>query len=160
MFIVGCTDISNKDNNQDETNKEEKVSANVIFRALTKEGKHISNVNILVIGSDGKLIENLVTNERGEAEKELTVQVDPKYVRNNAQGIEPRGTVTAIAFKDGYRETVILEVPVSNGSAAQPFYMEHVLPGERDEPIVQLGNNHRLEIISLVEKYVDYKEKK
>ena len=53
----------------------------------------------------------------------------------------------------GYRDLVLLETPVSEGSAAQPFYMEPAFPDERNEPIVQPGNNHRLEIISIVDKY-------
>ena len=65
--------------------------------------------------------------------------------------------MTVIATKEGYRDAVILETPISNGSAAQPFEMERIVPEERNEPTVQLGNNHRLEIISLVDKYVHIK---
>jgi hypothetical protein len=59
----------------------------------------------------------------------------------------------AIAFKEGYRQTVLFEVPISEATPAQPFLMEPIVAGERNEPDVQLGNNHHLEIFSLVEKY-------
>lgn len=108
-----------------------------------------------MIDRDGESIDTVMTNAQGEAEKELTFAVDPKYFTAGEQGMDPRGTVTVIAYKAGYRPTVILEAPVSSGSAAQPFTMEPEVPGERNEPTVQLGNNYRLEIISLVDKYVE-----
>mgnify|MGYP006877967303 FL=1 len=78
--------------------------------------------------------------------QELTVPADPRYPM-------ARGTVTVIAYKEGYRDLVMPETPVSEGSAAQPLHLVPVVPDERNEPIVQLGNNHRLEIISMVDKY-------
>ena len=86
----------------------------------------------------------------------ITVPIDNKYLGKSTSTLKPRGTVTAIAFKEGYRQTVLFEVPISEASAAQPFYMEAMVPGERNEPEVQLGNNHHLEIISLVDKYAAY----
>ncbi|SPF45380.1 conserved hypothetical protein [Candidatus Desulfosporosinus infrequens] len=37
--------------------------------------------------------------------------------------------------------------------------MNAIIPGERNEPDVQLGNNHHLEILSLVDKYAQYLKK-
>lgn len=73
--------------------------------------------------------------------------------------IEPRGTVTAIAFKEGYREQVLLEVPVNPAGSLQELYLNPIVAGERNEPDVQPGSSHHLEILSLVEKYSKYFKK-
>lgn len=144
MFGIGCAVVSKTEDN---SANHETVTANVMFRAFSAiDKKPLSDVNIVVIDQDDEVNERLVTNDRGEVNK---------YRMNDEQGIEPRGAVTVIASREGYRDAVILETPVSKGSAAQPFYLESILPDERDEPTIQLGNNHRLEIISLVNKYVD-----
>lgn len=147
ISTIGCSYNSNKEVVSTLPSTHETVTANVIFRASSAvEEQPLSDVDIVIVDHYGKVIDTLVTNDKGEVDKDLIVQVDPKYEMK-------RGTVTVIASKKGYRDAVILETPVSEGSAAQPFHMEPILPDERNEPTVELGNNHRLEIISLVDKY-------
>ncbi|HHY38990.1 MAG TPA: hypothetical protein GX507_08720 [Clostridia bacterium] len=135
---------------------ERTVTAEVTFRAFDGSTP-LSGVLILLIGPDGEIVDRLTTDEDGGAAKSITV--DPKYLRQDPEGdLGLRGTVTALAFKEGYRETVLFEVPVSAGSAAQPFFMEPLVSGERNEPVVGLGNNHHLEVLSLVKKYAEKAE--
>lgn len=56
-------------------------------------------------------------------------------------------------FKEGYCEQVVFEVSVSSAEVGTSVYLNPVAADKRNEPVVQLGNNHHLEIISLVEKY-------
>jgi len=156
LILAGCS-------NSDKASSSETVTANVLFRSfeenpqgkpgISAASRPLPGVCILLIGSDGKVIDKLITNEQGEAQKNITVPIDNKYLEKATNTLKTRGTVTAIAFKDGYRQTVLFETPVSEASAAQPFYMKAIVPGGRNEPEVQLGNNHHLEIISLVERY-------
>lgn len=160
LILAGCTDKLNEETNKENTSMPETITANIQFRVSVNNSQDVLNnssplpgVAILLIGTDGKVIDKLVTNKQGEAQKDIAVFIDHKYLDEHPGAPKPRGTVTAIAFKEGYRQAVLFEVPVSEASAAQPFSMEPIVDGERNEPDVQLGNNHHLEIISLVEKY-------
>lgn len=163
LILAGCTDKLKEGINKENTSMPETVTANIQFRVSANNSQGVSStlnpssplpgVAMLLIGTDGKVIDRLVTNKQGEAEKDITVPIDHKYLDEHPGAPKPRGTVTAIAFKEGYRQTVLFEVPISGASAAQPFSMKPIVAGERNEPDVQLGNNHHLEIISLVEKY-------
>jgi hypothetical protein len=153
LISAGCSNNPNQRTNINKTSTQETVTSNMIFRPFDKN-IDLSGVTILIIRADGKVIDKLVTDNKGEAQKKITVPIDRKFPVTTQLGA--RGTITAIAFKDGYKETVLFEVPISNTSAAQPFYMEPIEPESRNEPSVQLGNNHHLEILSLVEKYAPY----
>jgi hypothetical protein len=133
---------------------EKTVTTEMTFRVFDGSTP-IPGVFVLLIGQDGEIVDTLTTDEYGEAIKPVTAPIDPKYFRQDSDDLSPRGTVTLLALKEGYRETVLFEVPVSAGSAAQPFYMEPLVSGERNEPVASLGNNHRLEVISLVNKYAE-----
>jgi hypothetical protein len=169
-ILTGCTKTVYETRYIDNTVIPEMVTNNLDFRAFTRVANNSSTsnpsfippgepssplpgVSILIIGTDGKVIDKLVTNEQGEAQKSITVPVDYKYPEKPVSEVAtlPRGTVTVIAFKEGYRQTVLFEVPID--SSAQPFLMEPIVAGESNDPDVQLGNNRHLEIISLVEKY-------
>lgn len=135
------------------------VTANVSFTVMGPKLKPIQGVKIPIINRDGEVIGSITSDEKGKAEKKLTVLIDKRYFWADPNDLGARGTVTVIAFKDGYRQTVLFEVPVSEGDTIQPFYMKPIIPGERNEPDVQLGNNHHLEILSLVDKYAQYLKK-
>lgn len=157
LFPTGC---SNKENakTEQETNID-KVSMKVLFRAFNGN-QLLKDVQIMVIDRNGEVVDVFKTDNKGEAEKELSVEVDKKYGVDMADSLGPRGTVTVIARKDGYKDAVQFEVPVSEGSAAQPIAMEPIIEGERNEPTVELGNNHHLEVLSLVDRYGKYFETK
>lgn len=153
LFSTGC---SYKENPKPEQqSKIDKVSIKVLFRAYSGN-QLLKDVQIMVIDRNGDVVDIFKTDNKGEAEKELSVDVDKKYGANLEDSIGPRGTVTVIARKDGYRDAVQFEVPVSKGSAAQPIAMEPITQGERNEPTVHLGNNHHLEVLSLVDRYSKY----
>ncbi|HWQ43758.1 MAG TPA: hypothetical protein VN456_17235 [Desulfosporosinus sp.] len=157
LILTGCTKTLNETSNKEKSVTPETVTDTTDFRVFadnssaSKPASPLPGVSILIIGQDGKVIDKLVTNEQGNAHKDITVPMDHKYLNESPGALPPRGTVTAIAFKEGYRQKVLFEVPIDG--TAQPFPMEPIVAGERNEPDVQLGSNHHLEIISLVEKY-------
>ncbi len=153
LVICGCK--PSQVNKPSDSQEEVYITAKVEFRAYTNNQQKLENVSIVIIGSEGQVLDVLVTNRKGVAKRTLTVPIDKKYKMLEDYHLQLRGTVTAIAFKDGYRETVLFEVPVKNASI-QPFYMAPFIPGERNEPIAVLGNNHHLEILSLVQEYSQY----
>lgn len=152
-------DISNNKAAVNEISGKNTVTADVIFRAMDSNSKPLPGVKMLIINGNGEVIDTETSDNNGEAEKKLTVSIDKRYECTGQNKMEPRGTVTVIAFKEGYCKTVLFEVPVSPASAAQPFYMTPEVAGQRNEPVVQLGNNHHLEILSLVDKYSQYLNK-
>ena len=158
LILTGCTKTFNETSNKESSVTPETVTYNIDFRvsannsSTSNPAPPLPGVSILLIGSDGKIIDKLVTNEQGKVQKDITVPVDHKYPDKPSNSSPPRGTVTAIAFKEGYRPKVLFEVPISV-SSTEPFLMEPIVAGERNEPDAQLGNNHHLEIVSLVEKY-------
>ena len=155
ILLEGCSKIENQGADKDISTKTETVTANVMLRSITPSPPYtpISGVAILVIGTEGEVIEKLITNGQGEAKKSITIPIDKQFLIGD---MNPRGTVTVIAFKEGYRETVLFEVSISNAGTAQPVNMYPIVPGGRNEPNVELGNNHHLEILSLVDKYTKY----
>ncbi len=62
------------------------VTANINFRvsannpAISEPTSLLPGVSILLIGTDGKIIDELVTNEQGEVQKDITVPIDHKYL--------------------------------------------------------------------------------
>ena len=158
VLLIGCAKSLDEKSNENPVIPET-VTANLNFKVFadnsstSNSSSPLPGVSILVVGTDGSVIDKLISNEQGEAQKDITVSVDHKYLYNNSNTILPRGTITAIAFKEGYRQTVLFEVPVSEEGSVQSFLMNPVISGERNKPDAQLGNNHRLNIISLVKKY-------
>ncbi len=148
--------------------KDGKIESQIIFRAFSdidssppvvkESSQPLAGVKIVLIGQDGKVLDVLQTKEDGEVQGQLSVPFDKKYYSTNNKDFELRGTITAIAYKKGFREVVLLEVPV-NSYSVQPFYMEPQLPNERNEARAELGNNHRLDILELVDKYSSFAKK-
>jgi len=137
--------------------REAPVNNNIDFVAFDRNsGEKLQNVKLIVINNDGKIIDILATDKNGKAEKKISAPIDRRYFVPNSYESVKRGTVTVVAYKDGYCETVLFEVPVSINDTYQPFSMDPVVSGQRNEPVVQIGTNHHLEIASLVEKYRQY----
>lgn len=153
FFLVACH--QKLEIGSDTSHQNKFITSNVIFRAYCNTEQMLDGVRIVVIDSNGQVIDVLITDENGEVQKKLTVPIDEKYTYYYGGALETRGTVTAIAYKDGYRSVVIFEVPVEE-YAVQPFRMLPKLTGERNEPIGILGNVHHLEINALVDKYSNY----
>ncbi len=114
-----------------------------------------------MIKDNGEVIGVAVSNEKGIVHKEITVPLDKRYLNREFESTEDiRGTITIISYKEGYRETILYNVGVSIGSSFQPIYMKSIVPGWRNEPDEQVGNNHHIETCILAEKYSKYAGKK
>lgn len=112
--------------------------------------KKLDSVDIILIGSDGQIIDTIVTDKHGIAKKRIKSQIDERFSSNyNKNGI----TITAIAFKDGYREAVLFEANFTEDEENQNIEMTPIIEGQRNEPEVRLGNIHHLLILSFVDKY-------
>jgi hypothetical protein len=126
-----------------------------------KNSKPIENVRIVIIRDDGEVVDVAVSNEKGLAEKEITVPLDKKYLTPGFGSTEDiRGTVTLIAYREGYLETILYNAGVSIGSSFQRIYMKPIIPGGRNEPEEQVGYSHHLETGVLAEKYSKFAGKK
>jgi hypothetical protein len=136
------------------TKTEKQVAANIHFNVVNPDSKQeIEGVRLIVVSSDGVAIDTVVTDKSGQAKTTISVALDKKYFnKSNYYPIE-KGTVTVIAYKEGYRETVLFEVPVSPNENYQLIPMYSIVPGQRNEPFVQLADIHHLTILELVEKY-------
>lgn len=132
------------------------VTYAVSFMVLDPKSAPLSDVMIALINMNGDVIDVETTNKDGQANKTLTVPIDKRYYITDGDSLGPRGTVTAIAYKKGYREQVLLEVPVSAADSLQEIILNPEAAGERNEPDVQAGSSHHLEILSLTEKYSKY----
>lgn len=136
------------------------VSVNMRFIVVDEHENRLKDSKVVILGNDGNILNTIFTNTNGEADIKISVPEDPRYSDNVANGLSPRGTVTAIAFKNGFRQTVLFEVGVSEDSILQYIYMKPLIAGTRNEPITQLGQTHHLEIYSLVKKYANLVDEK
>lgn len=165
ILISGCSSISKQDikdvtNNEVKTEnsstlkiEESKVEKETLFRTTNIEYQAIEGVTLMILGYDGNVIDTIITDKSGEIKKVIKVDQDKRYPNNENEGYSSRGTVTVIAFKDGYKESVLFEAAISDGTAVQNIIMEPLINGQRNEPVVSLGNNHHLDVLSLVDKY-------
>ena len=158
VTVCFCSNKSAVVNSKNEENITT-ITNDVSFNVMDSQSKPLSDVNIVIINMNGDVIDVETSDKSGLVIKKLTVPIDKRYYWADPDKIEPRGTVTAIAFKEGYREQVLLEVPVSPAGSSQEIYLNPIIPGERNEPDVQPGSSHHLEIISLVDKYSKYFKK-
>lgn len=165
ILISGCSSTPNQDI-KDKTNSEiktensstlkieqSKVEKEILFMTTNVENQVIEGVTLMILGYDGNVIDTIMTDKRGEIKKVIKVDQDKRYPNAENKGYSSRGTVTVIAFKDGYKESVLFEVAVSDGTTVQNIIMDPLINGERNEPKVLLGYNHHLEVLSLVDKY-------
>jgi hypothetical protein len=112
--------------------------------------KKLDSVDIILIGSDGQIIDTIITDKSGIAKKRIKTQIDERFSSAyNKNGI----TITAIAFKNGYREAVLFEANFTEDEENQNIEMTPIIEGERNEPMVRLGSIHHLLISSFVDKY-------
>lgn len=135
------------------------VTNHVSFIVMDSNGHPISNAKIIIVNMIGDVIAAETSDKSGQARKKLIVPVDKRYYWIDPNKMEPRGTVTAIVFKEGYREQVVFEVPVSSAGSLQQINLFPIIAGQRNEPDVSFGDSHHLEILSLVDKYSEYLKK-
>jgi hypothetical protein len=136
------------------TKTEKQVSSTIHFKVVNPDSKQeVEGARLKIINSDGMAIDTIITDKGGQAKTTITVSLDKKYFnQHNTYPIE-KGTVAVIVYKEGYRETVLFEVPVTPNENYQVIPMYLVVSGQRNEPFVQLADIHHLTILDLVEKY-------
>ncbi len=124
------------------------------FITVNEQGDPITDSKVVIIGLDGEILTTTTTDKNGESSVNIETNTDPKYSENSKNGIPPRGIVTLLSFKDGYRQTVVFEVGISDSDGLHYIVMEPIIKGaRRNEPVTQLAQNHHLETASLVHKY-------
>jgi hypothetical protein len=133
--------------------EESKIEKEILFKTTDIENQAIEGVTLIVLGYDGNIIDTIITDKNGEIKKVIKVDRDKRYPNTGDEGYSSRGTVTVIAFKDGYKESILFEAAISDGTTVQNIIMEPLIDGQRNEPVVSLGYNHHLEVLSLVDKY-------
>jgi hypothetical protein len=148
LILAGCQ-TQNNDIIPDTNVEKTLVTGNVYFRAFTEIDEGVEDVSILLIDSAGEVMDVLTTDEKGEVVQSITVPLDEKYAQT-----EDRGTVTVIAYKEGYRAVVIYELAIRD-EQMQLFYMTPEVQGEYNEAIGILSNIDQDDIEALVEKYID-----
>ena len=159
FLIVGCSKPQIVNNSPLVIDQNNKIEVELKISTYNQKGKVIEGVELILIGYDGEVIDTLKTDSKGEVIKKIAVSLDNRYSNTVKDELGPRGTITIIAFKDGYRETVLFEAGASLGASFQQILMNPIVEGERNEPEVYLGNSHHLEILSLVNKYGELIEK-
>ncbi len=123
------------------------VSSAVEFRVASPVPRPLSGARVLVIGNDGRLLANGLTDSAGKWRTTLTVPVDPRFA-----GVKMMGTVTAIAVARGFNEQIIFDVPVAPGEV-QPITLLEAKSGQRNEPFATLGHLHRLIYAQVIDRY-------
>lgn len=152
ILIAGYL-ISHRANKSLVIDSKDKIEVEVRILVKNTNDSVIEGVELILIGYDGNIIDSFKTDSKGEVIEKISVELDNRYSKAVDDGLAPRGTITILAFKEGYRETVLFEAGVSEGSYFQSILMNPIVDGERNEPDVYLGNSHHLEIISFVNKY-------
>jgi hypothetical protein len=136
------------------TKVEKQVSSTIYFKVVNPDSKHeVEGVRLKIINSDGMAIGTVITDKIGQAKTTISVSLDKKYFYQSNQYSIEKGTVAVIAYKEGYRETVLFEVPVTPNENFQVIPMYSIVSGQRNEPFVKLADIHHLSILDLVEKY-------
>jgi hypothetical protein len=152
VFLAGFS-LSNyitKSSEMDQKNSVE-MEIKVFVKSINNEA--IEGVELVLIGYDGEIIDILKTDSKGEVIENISIELDSRYSNTVDEALAARGTLTIVAFKEGYRETVLFEAGISKGSYFQSIIMNPIVEGERNEPDLYLGNSHHLEVISFVNKY-------
>lgn len=155
ITISSCSDKSAVASGKNGENSNT-VTYDVSFNIMDSQSNPLSDVKIVIISMNGDVLGEAASDKNGYAIKKLTVPIDKRYYWTDPNKMEPRGTVTAIVSKEGYREQVLFEVPVSPAGSSQEIHLNPIVAEERNEPDVQLGSSHHLEILSLVDKYSEY----
>lgn len=115
--------------------------ASLSFAVTDENSRPLADAKIVIVNEYGDVIGTLTSDKDGHAEKKLTVPLDKRYFWG-CPGFRFRGTVTAIAFKKGYCDTVLFEVPVSENSEGQPLHMKEKNEGSSNKPITELADNY------------------
>lgn len=126
------------------------VTATVEFRVFGPWGP-VADARLLVVGPDGRLLTSGLTAADGKWLITLTVRRDPRFL---VPDVAHLGTVTAIAFADGFIERLYFDVPVRQG-AVQVINLKPIQPHQRNEPGYELGMLHRLNVLPLIDHYAE-----
>ena len=111
----------------------------------------IGDTTLAIIDHYGKIITSAKTNENGEVKVKITTPQDPRF--NIIKGQVQRGSINVAAFKKGYRETVIFEIPIMPDlETTEILPLLLMIPNQRNEPLGVINREfHRLDIIALVD---------
>ncbi len=121
----------------------------------------VENVLLAIVGQNGKIIKTITTGDNGEAEVEITVPLDLLFSLTPKMSVE-RGVINVVSFKEGYVETVLLNIPVfpvGDVMGENIIYDVQIgplmPPYQRNSPRVTdeggLKTWHRLEILDFIE---------
>ena len=122
------------------------IENEIQFRTHDSNYKPIPDVTIILVGSNGKLIDSLKSNDNGIARKKIKAAIDERFRSKFGVNSVPRITISAIALKKGYRETVLFEASFTRIETNQNIQMFPIVEGERNEPMVLKGNIHHMKV--------------
>lgn len=117
------------------------------FRIGSRETARVAGARIIVIGDDGDVLAQGVSNSNGEWRVSLPLKPDKRF-----EAVRAMDTVTAIAVAKGYNEAVVFEVPVA-ADMVQPIILNPIRANQRNEPLAFLGNLHRHDLAVLINAY-------
>lgn len=160
MFILGSEIKENSSVSSNNTSVQARVQSSetvtdpLYFIAHDETGAVISDINLIIIDSNGKTVGITKTGKDGTADITVTVPVDKRYDSDI-------GTVTVIGYNnDKYRRTVLLEVPVAGGGVMNQDLTMLLKTGYRDEEInVCYGNIYHMFSMDMVNKYIPWNGK-
>ncbi len=150
------------------SDNEETISGTITFRTGVYDKDNflvpVANVNLAILDQNGKLVAKALTDEKGEARVNLTVPVDKRFeiIPEQGQINNRRASITVASFKEGYTETVIVDVSFHKNLensweiAIDPirYYNEAGIEINRDSPhvIFPVGVfTHHLEASSFID---------
>jgi len=113
LSISGCSKPQVVNNLPPVPNKNNEIEVEMKFSTYNPKGVGIEGTELILVGYDGGVIDTLQTDINGEIIKKITVPEDERYSNSVDDGLTPRGTITVIAFKEGYKESVLFEAGVS-----------------------------------------------
>lgn len=124
------------------------VTFPVEFRVGGEGGiQNVEGARVILIDRHGRVISQGTTDRFGDFRPIVTVELDPRFPVK-----EQIGTVTVLTVANGYNEQVTFDVPVK-AAAGQTILLRKLTKEGRNEPTFSLGNLHRFDVFSLVDKY-------
>ena len=117
------------------------------FRIGSRATVRVVGARIIVIGDDGDVLAQGVSNSNGEWRVSLPLKPDKRF-----EAVRAMDTVTAIAVAKGYNEAVVFEVPIT-ANTVQPIILNPLRANQRNEPLAFLGNLHRHDLAVLIDAY-------
>lgn len=126
----------------------------ISFENNIEDGKVVSDINLILIDNNGKIVGKTKTGKDGIADITVTVPLDKRYESKT-------GTITVIGYNnEKYRRTVMYEVPViGTGQFNQNITMIPKDGGRDDEVNISYGNIFHMIPMTLAEKYAPWNTK-